>query len=175
MKAIQRFSAMHPLSFVILATVAWIVTGLAAAYLVAGALQASLADELPQSLGTLAATVCLLLVMWRWGWLLDPSVPGFAVATAAELPLVIAGLWLLLRNTPGSIPTGARERGAEAFTSASSLVRLLLLLFLVGTLSLASSAGETTPTPAQPPKLTAAIAAELTAAERTADPHGCTV
>jgi membrane protease YdiL (CAAX protease family) len=336
MKAIQRFAALHPLVFIILAALAWIVTGLAAAYLVAGALQASLADGLPQSLGTLAATVCLLLVMWRWGWLraagvtvlgsgrlwllaaglavyvivayqlaffgeitvdlstlwdageaqailsrqavvgvveetlfrgfllyalvrvwghtrrgllaavaapavifglshimqllignplehslmtminaffvglwygalvllggslwpavlvhaatnasvqlaaaglpnFDPSVADLAVATAAEVPLVIAGLWLLLRNAPGSILAGDRERGAEAFTPASSIARLLLLLSLAGTLSLASPVGEATPMPAQPSTPAAAIATGPPAAERAADPHGCTV
>jgi hypothetical protein len=32
MKAIQRFAAMHPLVFIFLAALAWIVPGLAAAY-----------------------------------------------------------------------------------------------------------------------------------------------
>ena len=42
----------------------------------------------------------------------DPTVADYAVATAAELLLVIAGLWLLLRRLPVSISTERREWGA---------------------------------------------------------------
>jgi membrane protease YdiL (CAAX protease family) len=43
----------------------------------------------------------------------DPAVADYAVATAAELPLVIAGLWLFPHRVPGSIPTERRVWGAE--------------------------------------------------------------
>ncbi len=96
----------------------------------------------------------------------NPSVADLAVATVAELPLVLAGLWWLLRKTPGSIPAGGRERGAKAFPSASSITRLLLVLSLTGTLFLAGCTGQATPTrtPHPPPVLET----RLTAAERAA-------
>jgi membrane protease YdiL (CAAX protease family) len=283
MRSIRRFATAHPLPFLILALVVWMMIGWLGAYLAAGVLRLPLTHGLPQSLGTLVATACLLLVMWRWEWLraagvtvlgsgrlwlltagltifvvvayqlaffgeivldlsaswaagqaqailsrqivvgvteetlfrgfllyalvrvwgktrrgllaavavpalifglahimqllvgnpledslmtmlnafvgglwygalvllggslwpavlihaatnasvqivaaslpgFDPSVRGYALATAAELPLVVAGLWLLLRKTPGSIPAGGRECGANA-KSASSIAR----------------------------------------------------
>jgi membrane protease YdiL (CAAX protease family) len=315
MRSIQRFATARPLPFVILATVAWIVTAGVAAFLAAWALQMPMAELLPQSLGTLTATACLLVVMGRWRWLraagvtalggrrlwlttagltvygvvayqvaffggialnissswgsggaqsifarqavvgvaeellfrgfllyalvrvwgdsrrgllaavtvpalifglahapqvlagnpiddtlmtmlnclvaglwygvlvlvggsvwpavlihaasnasfqiatlgvsgFDPTVADYAVATAAELPLVVAGLWLLLRRVPGSIPTERREWVAKASMSASILTRLLLLLSLAGTLFLAGYAGETASTPTRAPSAT---------------------
>jgi membrane protease YdiL (CAAX protease family) len=93
MKTIRRFATTHPLSFVILATMAWIVAGGGAACLAAGALRLPLTHERPQLLGTLAATACLLLVMRRWGWL-RPA--GVAALGSRRLWLVTAALTILL-------------------------------------------------------------------------------
>jgi carboxyl-terminal processing protease len=327
MRSIRRFATGRPLPFVILATVAWIVAAGVAAFIAARALQRPLADMLPQSLGTLTATACLLVVMRRRGWLraagvtalggrrlwlvtaaltvyvvvayqvaffgkmalnnptlwatgeaqtilmrnvvvgvveetlfrgfllyalvrvwgkkrrgilgavavpalifglthimqllvgnplddvlmtilnafvgglwygelvllggslwpaalihaatnasaqigaasltgFDPSVTDYALATAAELPLAIVGLWLLLRKLPGSIPPECREWGAKASTSASTITRLLLLLSLAGTLFLAGCTGGATSTPTPDPHPPAMIETRLTAAER---------
>ncbi len=69
MKGVLRFATRYPFPFVILATVAWTVAAGMAAFLAAWVLHMSMVDPLPQSLGTLTATACLLVVMWRWGWL----------------------------------------------------------------------------------------------------------
>jgi membrane protease YdiL (CAAX protease family) len=81
----------------------------------------------------------------------DPTAADYAVATASELPMVLAGLWLLLRRAPGSIPIGGRRRDAEAFRAVSGIARLLLLVSLVGAVFLTGCAGETasTSTPTQ--------------------------
>jgi membrane protease YdiL (CAAX protease family) len=89
MQRILRFGTARPLLFVILVTVAWIVIAGVAAYLVASALQLPLGDDLSQSLGTLAATACLVLVMWRWGWLRSA---GMTVLGSGRLWLLTAGL-----------------------------------------------------------------------------------
>jgi membrane protease YdiL (CAAX protease family) len=293
MRGIRRFATAHPLPFVIVAPVVWMMIGGIAAYLAARALQLPPTHKLPQSLGTLVATACVLLVMWRWQWLraagvtalgsgrlwlvttglmvliavayqlaffdrivvdfstvlasaeaqatlkgcalvgfveetlfrgfllyalvrvwgdtrrgllaavtlpallfglphimqvwagnplddtlmtmlncfvsglwygalvllggsiwpavlihaatnasfqisaasltgFDPSATGYALATMAELPLVIAGLWLLLRQAPVAIPTGRQKWVAKASTSASTISRLFLLVLVLG-------------------------------------------
>jgi membrane protease YdiL (CAAX protease family) len=53
----------------------------------------------------------------------DSTVADYAVATAAELPLVIAGLWLLPRRVPGSIPNRSREWGAEVSLDCEQLLQ----------------------------------------------------
>jgi carboxyl-terminal processing protease len=93
MRGILRFATRHPVPFVILATAAWMMIAGVAAYLTASALQSPLADELPQSLGTLAATACLLLVMARWGWLRASSVARLG---SARLWLLTAGLTIFV-------------------------------------------------------------------------------
>ncbi len=89
MQRIERFATVRPLLFVILATVAWIVIAGSTAYLAASALHLPLTDDLAQSLGTLAATACLVLVMWRWGWLRSA---GMTVLGSGRLWLLTAGL-----------------------------------------------------------------------------------
>jgi membrane protease YdiL (CAAX protease family) len=89
MRSIQRFATVHPLPFVILATVAWIGVAGVAAILAAWALQAPMSDLLPQSLGALAATACLLVMMWRWGWL---RAAGVTALGSRRLWLATAGL-----------------------------------------------------------------------------------
>jgi membrane protease YdiL (CAAX protease family) len=336
MRSIQRFGTARPLPFVILTAVAWIVTAGVAAFIAASVLQTSLADLLPQSLGTMTATACLLVVMRRWGWLraagvtalgsrrlwlvtagltvfavaayelaffgkivlplstsgspgaaqvillrntvvgiveeilfrgfllyalvrvwgntrrgtltavavpalifglthilqmlagnplddtlmtilnafvgglwygslvllggslwpavlihaatnasvqigaaslatFDPTVANYAVATAAELPLVIAGLWLLLRKVPASPSAKRREGAGEPSTDVSTMARLLLLLSLTGTFFLAGCAGGADSPPARVPNVTPGIGTTLAAAEPVAVPQGCTV
>ena len=89
MRSIRRFAAAHPLPFVVVAPVAWMMAAGIAAYLAASVLQLPFTNELPQSLGMLVATACLLLVMWRWGWL-RPA--GITVLGSGRLWLLTAGL-----------------------------------------------------------------------------------
>jgi len=89
MRSIERISTTHPLPFVILATVAWMLTMGVAAAIAAWALQRPVASLLPQSLGMLAATGCLLAVMGRWGWL---RAAGITALGSRRLWLVTVGL-----------------------------------------------------------------------------------
>ena len=89
MRGIRRFATAHPLPFVIVAPVVWMMIGGIAAYLAARALQLPPTHKLPQSLGTLMATACLLLVMWRWQWL---RAAGVTTLGSGRLWLVTAGL-----------------------------------------------------------------------------------
>jgi carboxyl-terminal processing protease len=327
MRSMKRFATEHPLAFAILATVVWILVAGMAAGIAAWALQAPVASSLPQSLGMLAATACLLVVMWRWGWLraagiirlgtwrlwlvtvglalylaiayqmaffrgialdissswasggaqsilmrqavvsvaeetlfrgflllvlvrvwgdsrrgllaavavpalifglshapqvlagnpmddtlmtmlnctvsglwwgalvlvggsiwpaillhavsnasyqitalglggIGPTVAAYAAATAAELPMVIAGLWLVLRKVPGSSPTGGRGRAERASASAQKISGTLLMLLLAGTLVLSGCTGEPASTFTPAPQPTTEIESALTAAER---------
>jgi membrane protease YdiL (CAAX protease family) len=93
MRSIRRFATAHPLPFVIVATVVWMMTGGIAACLAARVLKLPLNHELPQSLGTLMATACLLLMMWRWEWL---RAAGVTALGSGRLWLVTAGLTILL-------------------------------------------------------------------------------
>jgi len=74
---------------VFLATVAWIAVAGVAALMAAWALHTPMVDLLPQSLGTLTATACLLVVMGRWGWL---RAAGVTALGSRRLWLVTAGL-----------------------------------------------------------------------------------
>ncbi|MGD8398740.1 MAG: CPBP family intramembrane metalloprotease [Anaerolineae bacterium] len=56
----------------------------------------------------------------------DPAVTDYAAATAFELPLVIAGLWLLLRKMPGFRATARSEQGARLRSCAPTITQLLL-------------------------------------------------
>jgi membrane protease YdiL (CAAX protease family) len=89
MRSLRRFATAHPLPFVILATVAWIVVAGVAAFIAARILQTPLVDDLAQSAGMLTATACLLLVMGRWGWL---RAAGITVPGSWRLWAVTAGL-----------------------------------------------------------------------------------
>jgi membrane protease YdiL (CAAX protease family) len=89
MKRLQRFSMLHPLAFVILATVAWIAIAGLAAWLATRLLHTSPVGALALSLGTLTATACVLLLMRSWRWL-RPA--GVTVLGGWRLWLVTAGL-----------------------------------------------------------------------------------
>jgi hypothetical protein len=99
---------------------------------------------------------------------IDATVADYAAATAAELPLVIAGFWLLLRKVPGSIPTGRRGRAGQASAAARTIIGMVLALSLTGTLFLTGCAGETASTPTRAPNATTEVETRLTAAERAA-------
>jgi membrane protease YdiL (CAAX protease family) len=93
MRSIQRFATEHPLPFVVATPVIWMMTAGMAAYLAAGVLQLPPTHELPQSLGTLVATGCLVLMMWRWEWL---RAAGVTALGSGRLWLVTTGLTILL-------------------------------------------------------------------------------
>jgi carboxyl-terminal processing protease len=98
----------------------------------------------------------------------DATLGNYAAATGAELPLVIAGLGLILYKLQGSKPAGCRERDRKPSASAATAIRVVLLLALAGSLLLVGCAGGTTPTPARAPEPTTVIETRLTTAERTA-------
>lgn len=89
MRSIRRFATVHPLPFVIVTPVVWMMIGGIAAYLAAAVLRLPLSHELSQLLGTLVATACLLLVMWRWEWL---RAAGVTTLGSGRLWLLTGGL-----------------------------------------------------------------------------------
>jgi membrane protease YdiL (CAAX protease family) len=89
MQSNRRFATAHPLPFVILATVAWMVVAGVAAFAAARILRTPFVGKMAQSVGMLAATGCLLWVMGRWGWL---RAAGITVPGGRRLWLVTAGL-----------------------------------------------------------------------------------
>jgi carboxyl-terminal processing protease len=189
MRSMKRFATEHPLSFVILATLAWILMVGVAAVIAAWALQAPVASLLPQSLGMLVATACLLVVMGGSIWPavllhaasnasfqitalslggIDPSVVDYLAATAAELPLGIAGLWLVLRKVPGSIPTEGSGQAERVSVAARKIIGTLPMLLLSVALLLTGCAGEAAPASTTSPEPTIEIETRLTAEERAA-------
>jgi hypothetical protein len=65
----KRFATAHPLIFVIVVLLGWLVASLLGALASGALLGTGLANGLAQSLGTLSATALLLLLAQRLGWL----------------------------------------------------------------------------------------------------------
>jgi membrane protease YdiL (CAAX protease family) len=65
----KRLATEHPLRFVLVVLLGWIITGLLFALVAAGLLRTELASDLAQSVGTLVATGLLLVLAWRLDWL----------------------------------------------------------------------------------------------------------
>jgi membrane protease YdiL (CAAX protease family) len=55
----------------------------------------------------------------------DPGVANYALATAAELPVLIGCLWVLLRRTPDSTPIAVSNSAGKATAAASATAREL--------------------------------------------------
>ena len=56
----------------------------------------------------------------------DPGVGNYALATAAELPVLVGCLWLLLRRIPGSTPFAVSDSAGKATAAASTPERRLV-------------------------------------------------
>jgi membrane protease YdiL (CAAX protease family) len=128
MQSIRRFATIRPFLFVIMATVAWILVAGVAALVAAGALQTSLADLLPQSLGTLTATACLLVVMGRWGWLRPAGVTALGswrlwlVTAGLAVYVVIAYEVAFFGDIALSVSSSWRSGGAQAILVRQAVV-----------------------------------------------------
>ncbi len=69
MKRLLNFATNHPLLFVLLGIVAWILLGALSVMVAVTVLNAPINDLLVQSIGLLFATACFLALAWRWDWL----------------------------------------------------------------------------------------------------------
>lgn len=97
----------------------------------------------------------------------DPSGANYALATAAEIPLVVFGLWRLLRRTPGTLLATRREPTRAPSSAVPSFAHTLLLLVAIGSLLTGCARGlPATATPA--PDSPAQIPTTLHASERLA-------
>jgi len=86
MNRLLDFTTYHPLLFVLLAIVGWILLGALGTVVTMFVLDAPLTDPVVQSAGSLVATACILALAWRWGWL-KPA--GFTRLGGLRLWLII--------------------------------------------------------------------------------------
>jgi membrane protease YdiL (CAAX protease family) len=99
MERLKVLADRRPLAFALLAILGWLLAGGVLALVSAALLQVPLIAEGPQMVGTLGATLILLVIAWRLGWL-----PGIGIAGvgswrvwALVLPLLVyllAAYWL---------------------------------------------------------------------------------
>ena len=69
MKKIKAFATKHPIAFCLAALLSWMIAGAVIAVASAALLQVSMLTFWPQKIGTLGATLLLLILAWRLGWL----------------------------------------------------------------------------------------------------------
>jgi hypothetical protein len=128
MRSAQRFAKEHPFLFAILATVVWILVMGVAAAIAAWALHTPMADPLPQSLGMLAATACLLGVMGRWGWLRAAGIPRLGtwrlwlVTVGLAVYVVIAYQMAFFRGIALDISSLWASGGAQSILMRQAVV-----------------------------------------------------
>jgi len=96
MSRLKDFATNQPLTFVLLTIVAWFLIGAVGTALATVFLSASFFDPLPQSLGTLSATIFILFLTWRFGWLKATGIANLGswlawfVALGAFIYLILA-------------------------------------------------------------------------------------
>jgi len=78
MHRISQLADRHPVWFVLLTILFWMILAGTLAGLAAFILQASMTSDVAQSIGTLSATAILLLGMWRLGWLKPAGITNFS-------------------------------------------------------------------------------------------------
>ncbi len=69
MNSVRSFAANHPIGFVVSATIAWFVLVLVFTGIATSALAEPYGGAATATVGRLAVTVCVLLLVWRLGWL----------------------------------------------------------------------------------------------------------
>lgn len=97
MNTLFRLSSRRPLVFAIATILAWVLVSLAGVILVALLLQSPINGDLAQSAGALLATVILLLLVSRLGWLHAIGITHFGSWKAWALALVLS-VYLLLTS-----------------------------------------------------------------------------
>jgi membrane protease YdiL (CAAX protease family) len=119
MARFKEFAGRHPVFFVLVVILAWFLVGALVAGLITLVLQTSLYDSVPQTLGTLAATLYVLLIAWRFGWLRAAGIAvvgnwqAWLVASLAFLYLVFAYSYAFFgdfRIDPGLLFSSAEVR-----------------------------------------------------------------
>jgi membrane protease YdiL (CAAX protease family) len=69
MKSLKSFAAHHPVLFAVSLTVAWFVFLMLVTGMASGALRRPFGDGVTGTIGRLVTTACVLLLIWRIGWL----------------------------------------------------------------------------------------------------------
>jgi membrane protease YdiL (CAAX protease family) len=95
MQVIARVADRRPLVFVLLALLVWFLVAAAIVAVVALLLRAPIAEVWPQTIGSLAATGVLLLLVSRLGWLRPMGITTFGTWTTWALTLLL-GAYLVL-------------------------------------------------------------------------------
>lgn len=74
MKKLLSFATNHPVLFVLGALFTWLAVWIAFLAIAAGALSQPFSDNVPMTASRLATMLCLLLFLWRMGWLKDGGI-----------------------------------------------------------------------------------------------------
>ena len=69
MKRLKSFATRHPIVFVVSVVVVWLVVLLVLTAIASGALSRPYGDVVTTSISRLITTVCILLLIWQFGWL----------------------------------------------------------------------------------------------------------
>lgn len=98
MTRLKAFATNHPLLFTLLLILSWFVVGAIFVALATLLLQSSFLDYGPQVIGTLAATIYLLLLAWRFGWLRAAGITTLGnwqawVVTIVALIYLVLAFW----------------------------------------------------------------------------------
>jgi len=65
----KRFSRSHPILFTLALIITWFLVAGIATGISSVVLRAPFIDPIPQSIGSLSATIYVLLISWQFGWL----------------------------------------------------------------------------------------------------------
>ena len=98
MTRFKTFATDRPILFVLFMIFSWFVVGAIFAGLASLLLQSSFVDYGPQVTGTLSATIYVLLIAWRFGWLRVAGITSLGnwqtwVVTLAALVYIVLALW----------------------------------------------------------------------------------
>lgn len=94
----KSFSASHPVLFTLVLMVTWFLVAGIATGITAVALEISIIEPLPQSVGSLSSTIYILLLAWQFGWLRASGI-GSLGNIKAWLVALIAFIYLVAAHS----------------------------------------------------------------------------
>lgn len=114
MKKLLSFATNHPVLFVLGALITWLAIWILFLATAAGALGRPYSESVPMTLSRLATILCLLLLLWRMGWLKDAGI----------IQLGSWRIWLIaLAGIGYIIPTSLYSFFGKATLNASALLQ----------------------------------------------------
>jgi len=84
----KSFSGSHPVLFTLVLLISWYLVAAIATGVTAVALGESLIDSLPQSAGSLSATIYILVIAWQFGWLRSSGIGSIGNIKAWLIALI---------------------------------------------------------------------------------------